>query len=78
MGCAASSMHRCIELRAERVDIAVITRQLGHRSLLTTIEYLDHLAPAAVLKRIGRREWGDRQCVSALSHSGNRRRVVPG
>lgn len=45
------------ELRAEGVDIAVISRQLGHRSLLTTIEYLDHLAPGAVLERIGRRSW---------------------
>jgi site-specific recombinase XerD len=45
------------ELRAEGVDIAVISRQLGHRSLLTTIEYLDHLAPAAVLERIGQRTW---------------------
>jgi site-specific recombinase XerD len=48
------------ELRAEGVDIAVISRQLGHRSLLTTIEYLDHLAPAAVLERIARRTWMSR------------------
>lgn len=33
------------ELRVEGVDIAVIKRQLGHRSLMTTIEYLDHLHP---------------------------------
>jgi site-specific recombinase XerD len=33
------------ELRAEGVDVAVIRRQLGHRSLLTTIGYLDHLDP---------------------------------
>lgn len=33
------------ELRAEGIDIAVIKRQLGHRSLLTTIRYLDHLEP---------------------------------
>ena len=45
------------ELRAEGVDIAVISRQLGHRSLLTTIEYLDHLAPGSVLRSIGRRRW---------------------
>lgn len=37
------------ELRAEGVDIAVIKWQLGHRSLMTTIEYLDHLEPLAAL-----------------------------
>jgi integrase len=31
------------ELRVEGVDVAVIQRQLGHRSLLTTIGYLNHL-----------------------------------
>ena len=43
------------ELRAEGVDIAVIKRQLGHRSLLTTIEYLDHLEPALALISIHQR-----------------------
>ncbi|MHA7813103.1 MAG: tyrosine-type recombinase/integrase [Phycisphaerales bacterium] len=43
------------ELRAEGVDIAVIKRQLGHRSLLTTIEYLDHLNPTQMLVSIARR-----------------------
>ncbi len=43
------------ELRAEGVDIAVIKGQLGHRSLLTTIKYLDHLVPESVVKTIGRR-----------------------
>ena len=37
------------ELRAEGVDIAVIQRQLGHRSLKTTIDYLDYLDPQSVL-----------------------------
>lgn len=37
------------ELRAEGIDVAVIRRQLGHRSLLTTVQYLDHLAPESVL-----------------------------
>lgn len=40
------------ELRAEGVDIAVIKRQLGHRSLLTTIEYLDHIAPESTMETI--------------------------
>lgn len=37
------------ELRAEGIDIAVIKQQLGHRSLLTTIEYLDHLEPGLAI-----------------------------
>lgn len=45
------------QLRAEGVDIAVISRQLGHRSILTTIHYLDHLAPTAVLKALNARHW---------------------
>lgn len=43
------------ELRAEGTDIAVIQRQLGHSSLLTTIRYLDHLEPGSVVEAIGRR-----------------------
>ena len=50
------------ELRAEGVDIAVIKRQLGHRSLLTTIEYLDHVQPASVLSAFTRRDL--RNCFS--------------
>ena len=37
------------ELRAEGIDIAVIRRQLGHASLLTTVRYLDHLEPESVV-----------------------------
>lgn len=40
------------ELRAEGVDIAVIRRQLGHASLLTTVEYLDHLEPRTVIQSL--------------------------
>lgn len=40
------------ELRAEGIDIAVIQRQLGHSSLLTTVEYLDHLLPESAIRRI--------------------------
>lgn len=45
------------QLRAEGVDIAVISRQLGHANLLTTIRYLDHLAPEAVVRAIRARTW---------------------
>ncbi len=44
------------ELRAEGVDIAVIKRQLGHRSLLTTVEYLDHLSPNLVVETVVARD----------------------
>jgi site-specific recombinase XerD len=43
------------ELRAEGIDIAVIKRQLGHASLLTTISYLDHLAPMSVVEAVAAR-----------------------
>ena len=43
------------ELRAEGIDIAVIKRQLGHSSLLTTIQYLDHLKPESVVQAIMKR-----------------------
>jgi integrase len=39
-----------------RIDIAVIRRQLGHASLLTTVRYLDHLEPESVVTRIGMRQ----------------------
>lgn len=48
------------ELRSEGVDIAVIRRQMGHASLLTTIEYLDHLEPESVLEAVSVRvDWFD-------------------
>jgi len=43
------------ELRSEGIDIAVIKRQLGHTSLLTTIRYLDHLEPESVVVAISER-----------------------
>lgn len=46
------------ELRAEGVDLAVIRRQLGHTSLLTTVRYLDHLEPESVIDRLRERTVG--------------------
>ena len=46
-----------IFLRAEGVDIAIISRQLGHRSISTTARYLDHLAPLAVIEAMRGRGW---------------------
>lgn len=45
------------EMRAEGVDIAVISRQLGHRSITTTARYLDHLMPTAVIDAMRGRGW---------------------
>jgi integrase len=46
------------ELRAEGVDIGIISKQLGHRSIATTARYLDHIAPAAVVAAMRGRAWG--------------------
>ncbi len=48
---------RAAQLRAEGVDLLVISRQLGHKSIITTARYLDHLAPRAVVEAIGGRAW---------------------
>jgi len=45
------------QLRAEGVDIAIISRQLGHASITTTARYLDHLAPTAVIEAMRSRNW---------------------
>jgi len=45
------------QLRAEGVDIGSISRQLGHSNLLTTVLYLDHIAPTAVVEAARARAW---------------------
>jgi site-specific recombinase XerD len=45
------------QLRAEGVDIGIISRQLGHASITTTARYLDHIAPTAVIETMRRRSW---------------------
>ena len=45
------------QLRAEDVDIAIISHQLGHSSITTTARYLDHIAPTAVIEAMRRRCW---------------------
>jgi site-specific recombinase XerD len=53
------------QLRAEGVDIGIISKQLGHRSIATTARYLDHIAPQQVIEAIRRRPW--QSLVSAVS-----------
>ena len=45
------------QLRVEGVDIGIISKQLGHRSIATTARYLDHIAPQAVIETIRQRAW---------------------
>lgn len=45
------------QLRAEGVDIAIISRQLGHTNITTTARYLDHIAPMAVIQAMRVRTW---------------------
>ena len=45
------------QLRAEGIDIGIISRQLGHSSIATTARYLDHIAPQAVIETMREREW---------------------
>ncbi len=45
------------QLRAEGVDIGIISKQLGHRSIATTALYLDHIAPLAVIETMRGRRW---------------------
>jgi site-specific recombinase XerD len=45
------------QLRAEGVDIAIISCQLGHASITTTARCLDHLAPRAVIEAMRGRSW---------------------
>jgi len=46
------------QLRAEGIDIGIISKQLGHSSISTTARYLDHLAPRAVIETMRNRTWG--------------------
>ena len=45
------------QLRVEGVDIGIISRQLGHRSIATTARYLDHIAPQQVIEAMRKRCW---------------------
>ena len=45
------------QLRSEGFDIGIISKQLGHRSILTTLRYLDHVQPTAVIEAVRSRTW---------------------
>lgn len=49
------------QLRAEGVDIAIISRQLGHSRIHVTARYLDLIAPTAVIWTLSRRKWTEIQ-----------------
>jgi integrase/recombinase XerD len=45
------------QLREEGLDIGIISKQLGHRSIATTARYLDHICPLAVVEAMRGRVW---------------------
>lgn len=45
------------QLRQEGMDIGIISKQLGHRSIATTARYLDHICPLAVVEAMHGRAW---------------------
>ena len=45
------------QLRQEGLDIGIISKQLGHRSIATTARYLDHICPLAVVEAMRGRAW---------------------
>jgi len=45
------------ELAMENVPLPLIRAQLGHVDLTMTARYIDHLAPAALVKALRQREW---------------------
>lgn len=45
------------QLRAEGIDVGIISKQLGHNSIATTARYLDHSAPLLVINSITARQW---------------------
>lgn len=45
------------QLRREGLDIGIISKQLGHQSIVTTAIYLDHIDPAAMINAIRSRAW---------------------
>ena len=48
---------RAAQLPEEGLDIGIISKQLGHRSIATTARYLDHVCPLAVVEAMRGRAW---------------------
>ena len=45
------------ELAKENVPLNLIQKQLGHSSVATTSQYLDHIAPRQVIEAMRSRRW---------------------
>lgn len=45
------------ELRAEGIEIGLISKQLGHSNIATTAVYLDHIQPLRVVEVVRQRQW---------------------
>ena len=45
------------ELAKENVPLNLIQKQLGHSSVATTSQYLDHIAPQQVIEAMRSRQW---------------------
>lgn len=45
------------ELRAEGVEVGLISKLLGHSSIVTTARYLDHVNPQAAIDAAKNRKW---------------------
>jgi site-specific recombinase XerD len=45
------------QLRAEGVEVGVISRLLGHSNIATTVRYLDHVNPQTAIDAARQRKW---------------------
>jgi len=60
------------ELRAEGVEVGIISKQLGHSNIATTAIYLDHIQPLRVVETVRARAWPS-PAPAAATTAGHRR-----
>ena len=58
------------ELRQEGVDVGIISKQLGHSSIVTTVRYLDHVAPQQVVDTMQARDWAFPKSIQSVPIDG--------